>query len=62
MYETTTGTGTTTTAFTNYCGHRLPCGYCRIMNAPCPMPYSNPTIVPTWNPYEVTCMTKEDET
>ena len=25
------------TAYTNYCFHRLPCGYCMMMDRPCPM-------------------------
>lgn len=58
--ENTTGTATSTTAFNNYCGHRLPCGYCRIMQSPCPMLYGCPTTTLTWNSYEATCQTKEE--
>ena len=54
---TPTGTGTgvgTSTAYTNYCSSRLPCGICRLTNAICPM--WNSSVMPTWSPmYEVTC-------
>ena len=30
----------------NYCFNRLPCGYCKILEKPCPMQY-NPTITYT---------------
>ena len=41
------------------CGHRLPCGYCPLLNRVCPM--EGVKISPYWT--EVTCQTnKEDET
>lgn len=53
---TTTGTGY---SYTNYCFNRLPCGYCRILNSPCPVP-TNTFTVPTWDPnwYKITCNTE----
>ena len=37
-----------------YCLHRLPCGYCTMLNRPCPM--MGTQIEPTWRP-EITCET-----
>ena len=52
--ESGTGVGTST-AYTNYCAFRLPCGICRQTNAIGPM--WNQSVVPTWNQqYEVTCV------
>lgn len=51
---TTTGTApSSSTAYSNYCGNRLPCGYCRIMMAPCPMFCCTPSI--TWTNTDITC-------
>lgn len=52
-----TGTGTAINYNGTYCLHRLPCGYCRIMQGPCPM-YSGTNIQPSWN--EATCKTEAD--
>lgn len=54
----TTTTGTTGTTYTaaNTCGNKLPCGYCLLLNRPCPM-QSNTFVTPTWDPnwYKITC-------
>ena len=34
----------------NYCGNRLPCGFCTLLNRPCPM--FPVTVAPTW---KITC-------
>lgn len=49
-----TGTSVTNTCIPpNYCGHRLPCGYCQIMRSPCVQsPLPNPSI--TWTG-DITC-------
>ena len=56
-YTTITGTGTGTT--TNYvatscisCIHKLPCGFCTMLNRICPMQYT-----PTWGDggIKITC-------
>lgn len=51
---TTTGTGY---SYTNTCGNKLPCGYCTLLNRPCPMQYF---VTPTWDPnwYKITCNTE----
>lgn len=38
--------GTVTAPCDNWCGYRLPCGYCRVMNGPCIKTGNSPTI--TW--------------
>ncbi len=39
---------------TAYCLNRLPCGYCTMLNRPCPM--MGTQMEPTWKP-EITCIT-----
>lgn len=39
----------------SYCIHRLPCGYCKILEKSCPMYFNN---IPMYNPCEITCETK----
>ena len=34
------GTGTNVTFDTNYCVHRLPCGYCSLLGRDCPKQWS----------------------
>ena len=47
------------TSYSNICLHRLPCGYCPLMNRQCPMQntltWSTPFSVPTINYNDVTC-------
>ena len=38
----------------NYCFNRLPCGYCRLLDRPCPMT-GNSYVEPTWKLPEITC-------
>lgn len=38
-YDTSTTGGSTN--FGNYCLYRLPCGYCKILEKPCPVSYTN---------------------
>lgn len=53
--------GTTTTNYSANCLYKLPCGYCTMLNRPCPMQW-NTTINPVWKPpYEFTCATGSDE-
>ena len=52
-------TGCTITQ-TEYCGYRLPCGYCTALDRPCPMQGNQIKIEPTWKLPEITCQTKED--
>ena len=55
---------TTTSAINynaQYCYHRLPCGYCQILQRACPM-YSSPTItntIPVKNAWS--CTTKNEQ-
>ena len=56
---------TTTTTGTGYyyrdpCASKLPCGYCMLLNRPCPM-QTNSFISPSWDPnqYKITCNTEE---
>ena len=39
-----------------YCINRLPCGYCTLLNRPCPMMFGQ-QYEPTWKP-EITCSTE----
>lgn len=60
-YDTST-TGTFTN-FTNYCLHRLPCGYCTILEKRCPMYYTNDFRIgdtPPYNLNQVTCKIGEN--
>ena len=46
---------------TDYCWHRLPCGYCAILNIPCPTQGNQIRVdEPIWKLPEITCETKED--
>ena len=56
-YDTSITKTTTDFNSNNYCIHRLPCGYCKILEKSCPMYFSN---IPMYNPYIVTCETKGD--
>ena len=53
---TASGTTTGNYYYSSYCGNRLPCGICRITNAPCPT-YNG------WGgyPYYTTCGTIKSE-
>ena len=42
--------------FTNYCFHRLPCGYCRVMSSMCPLNYNI-----TYQKYNFTCQSTNQE-
>ena len=56
-----TGTPTSTSSYTwsgNYCWHRLPCGYCKMLDRPCPMQGYQYT--PGWQSPEITCRSTED--
>lgn len=55
----TTTTGTPGYSYSNTCGSKLPCGYCMLLNRPCPM-QSNTFVTPTWGPdwNKVTCNTE----
>ena len=44
-------TGTNINFNSQYCYHRLPGGYCQILNRACPM-YIQPVITPQW---DITC-------
>ena len=63
MVDTTT-TNSTTSLYSNICVHRLPCGYCPLMNRQCPMQntltWSTPINVPTINYNEVTCQSSTE--
>ena len=48
-------TGTNINYNANYCVNRLPCGYCILLNRPCPM--FPVTVAPTW---EIICEGKTD--
>lgn len=48
-------TGTNINYNANYCLNRLPCGYCTLLNRPCPM--FPTTVAPTW---EINCEGKTD--
>lgn len=56
----------TTSIRTNYCSYRLPCGYCKILEKPCPMSYTNDFIYndkicdPPYNLNQVTCKMEEN--
>lgn len=51
---TTTGTGY---SYANTCRNRLPCGYCMLLDRPCPMQtFMTPTWDTNWN--KVTCNTE----
>ncbi len=46
-------TGTSSITYTDIvqnCGYRLPCGYCMMLDKPCPM---------GWSRYDITCTTYE---
>lgn len=54
----TTTTGTSYTVSSS-CGSKLPCGYCMLLNRPCPMQFEmikSPTWDPNW--YKITCNTE----
>lgn len=44
---------------TEYCGYRLPCGYCTALGRPCPMQGNQIYTEPAWKLPEITCSTKE---
>ena len=43
----TSSTSVSSISGTNYCSYRLPCGYCKILEKPCPMSYTT-TINPVY--------------
>lgn len=47
-----TVTPVTSNVYADYCGNRLPCGYCRLMSSMCPLVYKTEI---TWNANEITC-------
>lgn len=55
---TTTGIGSN---YAEFCGFRLPCGYCTELDRPCPM-MGNRMIEPTWKLPEITCSGTSGET
>ena len=55
---TTTGSGN---SYDEFCGFRLPCGYCTRLDRPCPM-MGNRMIEPTWKLPEITCSGTSGET
>lgn len=53
-YDTST-TGTAAHIGVNYgCQHKLPCGYCTLLNRACPM-QGNTIVEPTWKLPDITC-------
>ena len=63
-YDTST-TGISTD-FINNCLYKLPCGYCKILEKPCPVSYNNGFIYndkiydPPYNLNQVTCKMEEN--
>ena len=64
QYDTsTTGTGISTN-FINNCLDKLPCGYCKILEKPCPKSYTNDfiyndKICGPYNLNQITCEVKQ---
>ena len=51
----TTGTGTFTNYVATSCIHKLPCGFCTMLNRICPMQFSGAVMTPTWQDVKITC-------
>ena len=47
-------TPVTNNVYADYCGNRLPCGYCKLMSSMCPLVNNYRTEI-TWNANQVTC-------
>lgn len=59
LNNTTTGGSTTTTySYTNCCPHRLPCGYCKLLDKTCPI-YWQPNWYDPYH-YQITCKTSSN--
>lgn len=63
-FNKATDTSTASSSIWNsaqFCGYRLPCGYCTRLGQPCPMYCTNTiTPTPTWRLPDITCQAKEE--
>ena len=55
----TSGSTTTTYSYTNCCPHRLPCGYCKLLDKMCPNYWHQPNWYDPYH-YQITCKTSSN--
>lgn len=60
LNNTTTGSTTTTTScLYNCCPHKLPCGYCKLLDKMCPNYWYQPNWYDPYH-YQITCKTSSN--
>lgn len=55
----TSGSTTTTYSYINCCPHRLPCGYCKLLDKMCPNSWYQPNWYDPYH-YQITCKTSNN--